>query len=309
MSGVDTAVTVGSVTLPNPVIAASGTFGYGTEFAGLVDLSAIGAIGVKGLSLHPSPGKPPPRLVEAPAGMLNAIGLQNIGVEAFLRERLPALRAAGARVVANFWGDTPEEFGECAARLDGAPGIVALELNGSSPNRPEWGQILATDPVALGAIVRAVRARVRTLPLWVKLSPNVGDIVAVGRAAEAEGADALCAINTLRGMAIDLEARRPRLHSGSGGLSGPAIKPVALYMVHALARAVRIPVVGIGGIRSGEDALEFLCCGARAVQVGTAVFYDPAAPARIAAEVASWCRRHGVAAVRDVVGTLALATP
>jgi dihydroorotate dehydrogenase (NAD+) catalytic subunit len=300
---VDCRVVVGAVTLPNPVIAASGTFGYGTEFAGLVDVGAIGAIGVKGLSLAPYAGKPAPRLVETPGGMLNAIGLQNIGVDAFLRERLPALHAAGARVVANFWGDSTDEFAACAARLDGAPGIVALELNASSPNRPEWGAILATDPVALAGIVRAVRPRTR-LPLWVKLSPNLGDITAVGRAAEAEGADAVCAINTLRGMAVDLETRRPRLASVTGGLSGPAVKPVALRMVHELARAVRIPVVGLGGIRTGEDALEFLCCGARAVQVGTATFYDPRAPLRIAGEIAEWCRAHGVGAVADVTGTL-----
>jgi dihydroorotate dehydrogenase (NAD+) catalytic subunit len=301
---VGTSVAVGAVRLPTPVIAASGTFGYGTEFGGLVDLGALGAISVKGLSLRPAPGKPAPRLVETPGGMLNAIGLQNIGVEAFVRERLPALRAAGARIVANFWGDSAEEFAECAARLDGAPGVVALELNASSPNRPEWGSILASDPAALGAIVRAMRARVRVLPLWVKLSPNVGDIAVVGRAAEAEGADALCAINTLRGMAVDLAARRPRLASGGGGLSGPAIKPVALRMVHDLVRAVRVPVVGIGGIRTGEDALEFLCTGARAVQVGTATFYDPRAPLRVAQEIAHWCRRHDIAAVSDVIGTL-----
>lgn len=302
-AGVDTSVAVGAVRLPNPVIAAAGTFGYGTEFAGLVDLGALGALAVKGLSLRPAAGKPAPRLVETAGGMLNAIGLQNIGVEAFLAGRLPALRAAGARVVANFWGDSPEEFAECAARLDGAPGVVALELNASSPNRPEWGSILATDPQALAAIVRAVRARVRA-PLWVKLSPNVGDITHVGRAAEAEGADALTAINTLRATAIDVTTRRPRLATGSGGLSGPAIKPVALRMVHELARAVRIPLIGVGGIMTGEDALEFLCCGASAVQVGTATFYDPRAPVRIAEEMARWCRAHGVAAVGDLIGTL-----
>jgi dihydroorotate dehydrogenase (NAD+) catalytic subunit len=285
------------------VVAASGTFGYGLEFAGLVDLAAVGAIAVKGLSLAPHPGKPAPRLVESPAGMLNAIGLQNVGVDEFLRDRLPRLLALGARVVANFWGDDPEEFAECAARLDGAPGVVALELNAASPNRPEWGGIIATDPAALATIVRVVRRRTR-LPLWVKLSPNVTDITAVGRAVEGEGADALCAINTLRGLAVDLAARRPRLRNVTGGLSGPAIKPVALAMVWALARSVRIPVVGIGGIRSGEDALEFLCCGARAVQVGTATFYDPRAPLRVAQEMADWCVRHGVAAVTDVVGTL-----
>ena len=302
-AGVDTSVAVGAVRLPNPVIAASGTFGYGTEFAGLVDLGALGALAVKGLSLRPAAGKPAPRLVETPGGMLNAIGLQNIGVEAFLAGRLPALRAAGARVVANFWGDSPEEFAECAARLDGAPGVVALELNASSPNRPEWGSILATDPQALAAIVRAVRARVRA-PLWVKLSPNVGDITRVGRAAEAEGADALTAINTLRATAVDVATRRARLASGTGGLSGPAIKPVALRMVHELARAVRIPLVGVGGIMTGEDALEFLCCGASAVQVGTATFYDPRAPLRVAEEMAHWCRAHGVSAISDMIGTL-----
>jgi dihydroorotate dehydrogenase (NAD+) catalytic subunit len=303
-AGVDTSVSIGTVALPNPVIAASGTFGYGTEYAGLVDLAALGALSVKGLSLRPAPGKPAPRLVETPGGVLNAIGLQNIGAEAFLRERLPALHAAGARVVANFWGDSPEEFAEVAARLDGAPGIVALELNASSPNRPEWGGILATDPTALSDIVRRVRARVRA-PLWVKISPNVGDVTVVGRAAAEAGADALCAINTLRGTAIDLETRRPRLASGSGGLSGPAIKPVALYMVRTLAAAVSIPVIGIGGITTGEDALEFLVCGARAVQVGTATLYDPRAPARVANEIAAWCNAHGVRAVADVIGTVA----
>jgi dihydroorotate dehydrogenase (NAD+) catalytic subunit len=302
-AAIDTSVRVGDVVLPNAVVAASGTFGYGTEFAGLVDLAHVGAISVKGVSLRPYDGKPAPRLIETASGMLNAIGLQNIGVDAFLRDRLPALHAAGARVVANFWGDSAEEFAECAVRLDGAPGVIALELNAASPNRPEWGGIIATDPAALAAIVRSVRARVR-LPLWVKLSPNVTDITAVGRAVEAEGADAVCAINTLRGMSVDVATRRPRLHNVTGGLSGPAIKPVALTMVHALARSLRIPVVGIGGIQSGEDALEFLCCGAAAVQVGTATFYDPAAPTRIADEMSRWCVRHGVRAVADVIGTL-----
>jgi dihydroorotate dehydrogenase (NAD+) catalytic subunit len=298
---VEMAVSIGAVRLPNPVIAASGTFGYGLEFDALTPVGAIGAIAVKGLSLRPYAGKPAPRLVETPAGMLNAIGLQNVGVEAFLKERLPLLRERGARVVANFWGDSPEEFAECAARLDGVPGIVALELNAASPNRPEWGQVLAADPAALGRIVSAVRARVRG-PLWVKLSPNVSDVVVAGRAAAEAGADALCAVNTLRGMAIDLERGRPALASVTGGLSGPAIKPVALAMVWQLAAALPLPVVGLGGIRTGEDALEFLAAGAVAVQVGTATFYDPRAPLRVAGEMAAWCARRGHAAVTSVVG-------
>lgn len=300
-AGVDLAAVVGAVTLPTPILAASGTFGYGTEFAGVAALDRVGAIAVKGLSLRPCDGKPAPRLLETPGGMLNAIGLQNIGVDAFLAERLPGLVAAGARVVANFWGDTPEEFAECAARLDGAPGVVALELNAASPNRPEWGRVLAADPGALAAIVARVRPRVR-LPLWVKLSPNVADVVAVGRAAEDEGADAVVAVNTLRGMAIDAETRRPSLASVTGGLSGPAIKPVALAMVWQLAGALGVPVVGVGGIRSGRDAIEFLMAGAVAVQVGTASFYDPAAPVRIAEEAAAWCAARGVSAVSELVG-------
>ena len=300
---VDAGVSVGAVRLPNAVIAASGTFGYGLEFSGLVDLAAVGAIAIKGVSLQPYAGKPAPRLVETPGGMLNAIGLQNIGVAALVRDVLPQLARAGARVVANFWGDSADEFAECAARLDGAPAVVALELNGASPNRPEWGSILASDPVALAGLVRAARARTR-LPLWVKLSPNVGDITIVGRAAAAEGADALCAINTLRGMAVDLERRTPRLFAGTGGLSGPAIKPVALARVRQLTAAVAIPVVGIGGIRTGEDALEFLAVGATAVQVGTATFYDPTAPVRIAEEMVRWCRRHDVSTVAAMTGSL-----
>jgi len=298
---VDCSVVVGPVALPNAIVTASGTFGYGTEFDGVTRIDRIGAVCVKGLSLRPYAGKPAPRLVETPAGMLNAIGLQNVGVESFLTDRLPVLVARGVRVVANFWGDTPDEFAECAARLDGAPGIVALELNAASPNRPEWGRVLAADPAALAAIVERVRRRV-TLPLWVKLSPNVGDIVAVGRAAELEGADAVVAINTLRGMTIDVETRRPTLASVTGGLSGPAIKPVALAMVWQLAGALGIPVVGVGGIRTGRDAIEFLLAGASAVQVGTATFYDPNAARRIDDELVAWCATHGVSAVRALVG-------
>jgi dihydroorotate dehydrogenase (NAD+) catalytic subunit len=293
----------GGLTLKNPVIAASGTFGYGVEFAGVTDLAALGAIVVKGLSLEPSRGHPAPRLVETAAGMMNAIGLQNIGIRAFIEQKLPALRVAGTAIVANCWGNVPEEFEEIAARLSETDGIAAVEVNISSPNKREWGRIIATDPAMTREVVRAARRRCR-IPLWVKLSPNVTDVTAFARIAEEEGADAVCLINTLLGMAIDLDRRRPILANRTGGLSGPAIKPVALRMVHDTARAVRIPVIGIGGIASGDDALEFLLVGARAVQVGTATFVDPRATERIARELAAGLAQRGVDDVRDWIGTL-----
>jgi len=289
--------------LQNPVIAASGTFGYGVEFAGVTDLAAIGALVVKGLSLEPSKGHPAPRLVETAAGMMNAIGLQNIGVRAFIETKLPALRASGTAIVANCWGNVPEEFAEVAAHLSAADGIAAVELNISSPNKREWGRIIATDPDMTREVVRATRARC-SLPLWVKLSPNVTDITLFARIAEEEGADAVCLINTLMGMAIDLEHRRPLLANRTGGLSGPAIKPVALRMVYDTVRAVRIPVIGIGGIASGDDALEFLLVGARAVQVGTATFVDPRATARIAGELAAALAARGIDDVNAWIGTI-----
>jgi dihydroorotate dehydrogenase (NAD+) catalytic subunit len=298
------AVDVGrGLRLQAPVIAASGTFGYGVEFAALSDLSRLGAVVVKGISLAPAAGHPPPRLIETPAGMLNAIGLQNIGVQAFIEEKLPRLRALGTRIVVNCWGVTEDEFGEVAARLSAAAGVDALEVNVSSPNKREWGRIIATDARATAGVVRAVRANTH-LPVWVKLSPNVTDIVELARAAADAGADALSLINTLVGMAVDADTRRPVLANVTGGLSGPAIKPVALYMVHRVARAVRLPIIGIGGIRSGRDAVEFLLCGARAVQVGTATFYDPAAPVRIAGELAQYLAEHGIGDVNELVGAL-----
>lgn len=293
----------GGLTLANPVIAASGTFGYGVEFAGVTDLGALGAVVVKGLSLEPSRGHPAPRLVETAAGMMNAIGLQNIGLRAFLETKLPQLRASGTAIVANCWGNVSEEYGEIAARLSEAEGIAAVEVNISSPNKREWGRIIATDPEMTRAVVRAARRHCR-LPLWVKLSPNVTDVTVFARIAEEEGADAVCLINTLVGMAIDLDRRRPVLANRTGGLSGPAIKPVALRMVHDTVRAVRIPVIGIGGISTGDDALEFLLVGARAVQVGTASFVDPAATARIARELAAGLARRGVGDVTEWIGTL-----
>jgi len=289
--------------LKNPVVAAAGTFGYGVEFAGIVDLAALGAIVVKGLSLEPSRGHPAPRLLETAAGMMNAIGLQNIGVQAFIDVKLPALRAYGTPIVANFWGNLPSEFGEVAARLSDVEGIAALEVNISSPNKREWGRIIATDLALTREVIRAVRPRSR-LPLWVKLSPNVTDIASFALAAEDEGADAVCLINTLLGMAIDLDRRRPALANVTGGLSGPAIKPVALRMVYEAVRAVRIPVIGIGGIMNGEDALEFLLVGARAVQVGTASFSDPRATERIRREISHGLWRRGFADVNAWIGTL-----
>jgi dihydroorotate dehydrogenase (NAD+) catalytic subunit len=296
------------LTLRNPVIAASGTFGYGVEFAGVVDLRALGAIVVKGLSLEPSSGHPAPRLIETAAGMMNAIGLQNIGVRAFIESKLPLLRQYGTPVVANCWGNVPEEFAETAARLCDAEGVAAIELNISSPNKREWGRIIATDPGMTREVVRAVRRRCR-LPLWVKLSPNVTDIVSFARVAEEEGADAVSLINTLVGLAVDLDRRAPVLANVTGGLSGPAIKPVALRMVHAVAQAVKVPVIGIGGIASGDDALEFLLVGARAVQVGTASFVDPRATERIAHEIATGLAARGVDDVNAWIGTLRGTTP
>jgi dihydroorotate dehydrogenase (NAD+) catalytic subunit len=292
----------GGLRLRNPVIAASGTFGYGLEFAGVTDLRALGAIVVKGLSLEPNRGRPAPRILETPAGMLNAIGLQNIGVDAFLASKLPELRAFGTPIVANCWGHAPEEFAEVAARLADADGLAAIEINVSCPNKREWGRIIATDLDATREVVRLVRARCR-MPLWVKLSPNVTDIAAFARVVEEEGADAVSLINTLLGLAVDLDHRRPALTNVTGGLSGPAIKPVALRMVYEVARAVKIPVIGMGGISTGDDALEFLLVGARAVQVGTASFTEPNATERIAAEISAGLRRRGYRDVGDWIGT------
>ncbi len=299
----DLAVQVGPVRLRTPVIAASGTYAYGVELDGLVDWSLVGGVSVKGLSPEPSSGHKAPRMCETPAGVLNAIGLQNIGVEAFGRDKLPALRALGPRVIANCWGNTLEDYARVATMLEELEGIDVVEVNVSCPHKHEWGGILAADTAATAAIVKEVRARTAR-PLWVKLSPNVTDIVEVARVVQGAGADAVVAINTLRGMAIDLEHRRPVLANGSGGLSGPAVKPVALYMVREIARALDIPVVGVGGIRSGRDAAEFLVAGASAVEVGTASLYDPAAPARIAAELDDLLTELGETSAAALAGTL-----
>jgi len=298
---VDLSSRVGAVSLSTPVIAASGTYGYGVEYDGLVDWSLVGGVSVKGLSLHPSRGHPAPRMTETAAGMLNAIGLQNIGVESFVSEKLPRLRQTGTRVIVNCWGNTLAEYEAVVERLSEEKGIDALELNLSSPNKREWARLPSSDPGITGEIVRATRKRTR-LPLWAKLTPNVGDIVSVAKAAADAGADALTLINTLRGMAIDVAARAPVLSNVTGGLSGPAIKPVALYMVYEVSRCVSVPVVGVGGISSGRDAVEFLMAGASAVQVGTACLYDPAAPARISREICATLDEIGETAVSAIIG-------
>lgn len=296
-------VELGILKLPNPVMTASGTFGYGLEFSRLVDLSLLGAVIVKGLSLKPLSGHAKPRLVETAGGMLNAIGLQNVGVEAFAQDTMPLLRKARARVIANCFGNSVEEFSEVVARLSEVEELAAIELNISCPNKKEWGKIFATDPVLTRAVIGEARRKTR-LPLIVKLSPNVTDITEFARIAEAEGADAVTVINTLVGMAVDLRSRRPVLTHGTGGLSGPAIKPVALWMVWSVSQSVKIPVIGVGGITNANDALEFLLAGARAVQVGTANLLDPAASLKVVNGIQRYLQKIGTADVNDFVGTL-----
>jgi dihydroorotate dehydrogenase (NAD+) catalytic subunit len=299
----DLRVQVAGLTLQNPIIAASGTCGYGEELHPFVDLNCLGAVVVKGLSLKPTRGNPAPRLVETTAGMLNSVGLHNIGIEAFLTDKLPRLRRYRTHIVANFFGDAPAEYAAVAERASDAEGIAALEANISCPNVQHGGMLFSGDPRLTFEVVERVR-KVTSLPLLVKLSPNVTDIALIARAAEEAGADALSLINTIMGMAIDLETRTPRLPLGFGGLSGPAIKPVALRMVWQVAQAVHIPVIGLGGIMTGEDALEFLVAGATACQVGTASFIDPAACRTIVAEMTRYLQRHHIATVAELCGSL-----
>ncbi len=302
ISGPDLTVDVGRLTLHNPVLTASGTFGYGLEYDDFFDVATLGGICTKGLSLEPRAGNPPDRICETAAGMLNAIGLANVGVEAFCRDKLPTLRARGVTVVANIFATSVEEFVELARRVDREPGIAALELNVSCPNVAKGGLQFGVDPVAAARVTAACR-EVTRLPIWVKMSPEAGDVRAVGRACEEAGADALSAINTIRGLAIDVETWRPRLGNKTGGLSGPALKPIALRIVWELAHAVKIPIIGIGGIATADDAIEFLLAGASAVQVGTASFADPLASKRVLDGVAAYCARRGIAA-RDLVGRM-----
>jgi dihydroorotate dehydrogenase (NAD+) catalytic subunit len=291
------------IPLENPVIAASGTYGYGVEFATVADLNAMGGLVVKGLSREPIAGNPPPRLWETEAGMINSIGLQNIGATAFVAEKLPALRHLRTAIFANVFGYQPEDYAEVIRVLEDAEGIAGYELNVSCPNTKHGGIYFSSDPVVLSELVTSLRKQTRR-PLIVKLSPNVARIEPLAQAAEQAGADAISLVNTFVSLAIDAHTRRPRIGAGFGGLSGPAIKPIALRLVYEASQAVRIPVIGLGGIRSGEDAAEFLVAGATAVQVGTANFWDPEAPCRIARELDYYLEKENIDNVQQLVGTL-----
>jgi dihydroorotate dehydrogenase (NAD+) catalytic subunit len=296
------------ISLGNPIIAASGTFAYGIEFEKLVDLNQIGGLVVKGLSREPIEGNPEPRLWEARSGMINSVGLQNIGVRAFVKEKLPRLAELKTAVFANVFGCTTEDYIEVVRVLEDAPGIAGYELNVSCPNTRHGGIYFSSDPVLLAELVAAVRLAAHR-PLIVKLSPNVAHIAPLAQAAEAAGADAISLVNTFIALAVDARTRRPRIGAGFGGLSGPAIKPIALRMVHQASKAVKIPVVGMGGIATGEDAAEFLIAGATAVEVGTATFWDPAAPVRIARELGAFLKQEKIAQVSELVGTLRCDVP
>jgi dihydroorotate dehydrogenase (NAD+) catalytic subunit len=300
---VDLRVKIGPLQLRNPVMTASGTFGYAKEFESLVDLNRLGAIIVKGLSLKPTKGNPPPRIVETPCGMLNAIGLENVGIEVFAREKLPYLRGLRTPILANIYGTSTEEYAELAARLDDLDGVAGMEVNISCPNVKAGGVAFGVDPAAAGKVVRAVRKRTSKL-LIVKLSPNVTDITEIARCVQDSGADALSLINTVTGMAVDIETRRPRLANITGGLSGPAIKPVALRMVWQVASIAKVPVIGIGGIVKTEDALEFLIAGATAVQIGTANFINPRTTMDVVEGLHAFLARRGISKVTDIIGTL-----
>jgi len=297
------AVELAGLRFKNPLIAASGTFGYGVEYEGILDISKLGGLVSKGLYLEPRDGCPTPRIAETPAGLLNAIGLQGVGVRAFVRDVLPRLARHDTVVLVNVCGDTVQEYAEVSRILDGAPGVAGLEINISCPNVERGGILFGGDPRLTFEVVSAARRATR-LPVIPKLSPNVADITVFARACEEAGADALSCINTLLGMAVDVETRKPRLAFGTGGLSGPAIRPIAVRMTWQAARAVRIPVIGIGGIGSAEDALEFIIAGASAVQVGTANFVDPGVYDRILAGLSDYLARHGLAQIGAVTGTL-----
>jgi dihydroorotate dehydrogenase (NAD+) catalytic subunit len=298
--GADLGVKLGPLQLKNPVLCASGTFGYGLEYADIVDLARLGGVSVKGLSLEPRRGNPPPRICETPAGMLNSIGLANIGYARFVDDVLPRLRELGVTVIVNTYGTTLEEFAELARRFERQPGVAALEVNISCPNVKAGGMHFGVAPEPAAAVTRAVREQT-ALPVIVKLSPEAASIVEVAQAAREAGADALSLINTIRGMCIDVETRRPRLGGVYGGLSGPAIRPVAVRMVHEVHKAVDAPLIGIGGITCLRDALEFLLAGASAIQIGTASYTDPTTAIRVIDDLQAWCDGRGLVP-GDLVG-------
>lgn len=299
----DLAVLIGGLKLKNPVMAASGTFGYGEEYAPCLDLNQLGAVVVKGLSLEPRMGNPPPRIMETPCGMLNAVGLQNVGVQAFIRDKLPFLRQFDTPVIANIYAESVDEFPMLAGILSEAPGVHALEINISCPNVKKGGIAFGTDPEMAAEVTRRVKT-VTDLPVIVKLTPNVTDIALIAQSVEAAGADAVSLINTITGMSVNVETRTPHLRNITGGLSGPAIKPVALRMVWQVVNRVSIPVIGLGGIMTADDALEYLIVGARAVQVGTANFINPRAIPEIVEGIEKYLLKHEITQIQDLIGSL-----
>lgn len=301
MKKLDLSVNLGGIKMQNPVAVASGTFGYGFEYEDYLDISKIGGVIVKGTTLEPRPGNPPPRIIETPAGMLNAIGLENPGVDVFLNEYLPALRDLGVTVIANIAGNTVEEYAQLAAKLEGHEGIAGVELNISCPNVKHGGLQFGTDPHMVKTVVAAVKAE-SSLPIMPKLSPNVTDIVAIARAAQEGGADCLAMINTLMGMAVDVRTRKPVLGNVFGGLSGPAIKPVALRMIYQVHKEVDLPILGGGGIVNFTDALEFILVGASAVSIGTGNFVNPKLAEEIAVELEAYMIANEIESLSELVG-------
>lgn len=304
----DLSVKVGALQLANPVIAASGTFGYGVEFAHVVDLNRLGGIVVKGLSIEPIAGAPAPRLCETPSGMLNAVGLQNVGVRAFIAEKLPALREYRTAVIANVFGYTVEEYAAVIQVLDDAEGLAAYELNISCPNTAHGGMQFGSDPRMVAEVVATARTVARR-PLWVKLSPNVTDIRSIARAAEQAGADALTVANTYQAMSVDIETRISKLGRVTGGLSGPAIRPITLRLVYEASRAVKIPVIGLGGIEKPDDILEYMIVGASAVQIGTANFANPEACQKLVDGLERACMIHKINKINGLIGSLKVDYP
>ena len=303
MNEVDLSIDLAGIHLNNPVIAASGTFGYGEEFERFVDLRQIGAICVKGTSAQPMDGNMPPRLFPTASGMLNSIGLENVGVDAFIRDKMPFLRESGCAVFVNVFGFNEDEYGEVVDKLNSCGGIAAYEVNISCPNTRHGGMVFGQDPALTQQLTKLLKAR-SSRPVIVKLSPNVTDITELARAAEAGGADALTVANTFLGMAIDPDTFKPRIHTVTGGLSGPAIRPITLRMVYQCARAVKIPIIGLGGITKAEDAVEYFLAGASAIQVGTANFYDPKAPLHVLHGLEKFLKRKGLSSFRDLIGQM-----